>query len=42
LLHNLQSAARSALPWRSWMADLARAQQAATDGVVERADLERQ
>ena len=41
LLHDLQTTARSALPWRSWLEELARSHQASPDGIAEPSEVER-
>jgi hypothetical protein len=41
LLHDMQSAAREALPWRAWVAELARSPETVVDGVGDRTDADR-
>ena len=41
LLHDLQTTARSTLPWRSWLEELARSHQALPDGIAKPSEVER-
>jgi len=41
LLHDLQSAARATLPWRSWLGDLTRPRSMGMDGARDPSEIER-